>query len=118
MLEEWFAFWVSYFYVLLLTVVFTFIGVLGRFLRDMKKKQIRFSLRAFLVEFLISLSLTVILALVCIANGIDILTTCVVVGVGGHFGTNGVIKLICHYIKIDCGSLVDGDNEKSNNNTK
>lgn len=113
MIDEWFEFWAKYLSVLLLTIFFTFIGVIGRYLRDMKRNKERFNFKAFFSEFLISLSLTIFLALACIASEIDILTTCIVVGVGGHFGTNGIIKLICKYIKLDCGDLIENKEEKN-----
>ena len=113
MIDEWFEFWAKYLSILLLTIFFTFIGVIGRYLRDMKRNKERFNFKAFFSEFLISLSLTIFLALACIANEIDILTTCIVFGVGGHFGTNGIIKLICKYIKLDCGDLIENKEEKN-----
>ena len=106
MLEEWVEFWMKYLYIILLTMLFTFIGVTGRFLRDMKVNKTRFSMKAFLIEFLISLSLTIFLALACISRDIDVLTTCIVVGIGSHFGTNGIVRLICYYIRIDCSKFM------------
>lgn len=113
MLDGWLEFWAKYLYVFLLTAFFTFIGVIGRYLKDMKKNNERFKFRAFFIEFFISLSLTILLALACIKSEIDILTTCILVGVGGHFGTNGLVKIICKYIKLDCDDLL-GKKEDEN----
>lgn len=107
MIEGWWEFWAKYLYVFLLTILFTFIGVMGKYLKTMKINKERFNLKAFLTEFFISLSLTILLALACISANIDILTTCIVVGVAGHFGTNGIIMLICRYIKLDCQDLIE-----------
>lgn len=112
MIDGWFEFWAKYLYVFLLTAFFTFIGVVGRYLRDMKKNNERFRFKAFFIEFIIALSLTIILALTCIRNEIDILTTCILVGIGGHFGTNGIIKIICNYMKLDCKDLIEKKEEK------
>ena len=107
MIDEWFEFWAKYLSIFLLTIFFTFIGVIGRYLRDMKRKKEKFNFKALFGEFLIALCLTIFLALPCIASAIDILTTCIVVRVCGHFGTNGILKLICKYIKLDCGDLIE-----------
>lgn len=107
MMDEWVNFWAKYLSVFLLTVFFTFLGVLGKYLRTIKKNKEAFNLKALAVEFLIALTLTFLLALACISNGIDTLTTYILVGIGGHFGTNGILKLICRYIKLDCGDLVE-----------
>lgn len=106
MINDWIEFWGKYAGVFLLTVFFTFIGVLGKYLKSIQQKNESFKFRAFFVEFLISLSLTILLALACISAEVGILTTCIVVGVAGHFGTNGVIALICKYIKLDCENLI------------
>ena len=106
MLEEWVEFWAKHLYIILLTILFTFIGVIGRFLRNMKHKNIRFSFKALFIEFLIALSLTIFLALACISRDIDVLTTCIIVGIGSHFGTDGIVKLICYYIRIDCSKFM------------
>lgn len=107
MIDEWMSFWAKYLSVVLLTIFFTFIGVLGKYLKNMQRKKERFNLKAFLSEFFISLSLTILLAFACISQNVDILTTCIVVGVAGHFGTNGIISLICRYIKLDCQDLIE-----------
>ena len=112
MIDEWFEFWAKYLSIVLLTIFFTFIGVIGRYLRDMKRKKEKFNFKALFGEFLIALSLTIFLALACIASEIDILTTCIVVGVCGHFGTNGILKLICKYIKLDCGDLIENKEDE------
>ena len=113
MIDEWMSFWAKYLSVVLLTIFFTFIGVLGKYLKNMQRKKETFNLKAFLTEFFISLSLTILLAFACITANVDILTTCIVVGVAGHFGTNGIIKLICKYIKLDCGDLIENKEEKN-----
>lgn len=107
MIDEWVIFWGKYLSIFLLTVFFTFIGVMGKYLKNMKRNKERFNLKAFLSEFFISLSLTIFLALACISQNVDVLTTCIVVGVAGHFGTNGIISLICRYIKLDCQDLME-----------
>ena len=107
MIEDWINFWTKYLSIILLTIFFTFIGVMGKYLKNIKKNKERFNMKAFLTEFFISLSLTMLLAFACISQDVDILITCIVVGVAGHFGTNGIISLICRYIKIDCQDLID-----------
>lgn len=107
MIDEWMNFWAKYLSIILLTIFFTFIGVMGKYLKNMKKNKEKFNLKAFLTEFFISLSLTIFLAFACISQDLDILTTCIVVGVAGHFGTNGIISLICKYIKLDCQDLIE-----------
>ena len=107
MIDDWINFWTKYLSIILLTIFFTFIGVMGKYLKNIKKKKERFNMKAFLTEFFISLSLTMLLAFACISQDVDILITCIVVGVAGHFGTNGIISLICRYIKVDCQDLID-----------
>lgn len=107
MIDDWINFWAKYLSIILLTVFFTFVGVTGKYLKNIKKNKESFNLKAFLTEFFISLSLTMLLAFACISQDVDILVTCIVVGVAGHFGTNGIISLICRYIKIDCQDLID-----------
>ena len=107
MIDDWINFWTKYLSIILLTIFFTFIGVMGKYLKNIKKNKERFNMKAFLTEFFISLSLTMLLAFACISQDVDILITCIVVGVAGHFGTNGIISLICRYIKIDCQDLID-----------
>ena len=107
MIDEWINFWAKYLSIILLTIFFTFVGVMGKYLKNIKKNEEKFNLKAFLTEFFISLSLTMLLAFACISQDVDILITCIVVGVAGHFGTNGIISLICRYIKIDCQDLID-----------
>lgn len=86
-------FWAKYLSIILLTIFFTFIGVMGKYLKYEKEKTKRdLIFKAFLTEFFISLSLTILLAFTCISANVDILTTCIVVGVAGHFGTNGIIS--------------------------
>ena len=107
MIDEWMNFWAKYLSIILLTIFFTFIGVMGKYLKIMKKNKEKFNFKSFLAEFFISLSLTIFLAFACISQDLDILTTCIVVGVAGHFGTNGIISLICKYIKLDCQDLIE-----------
>lgn len=107
MIDEWINFWAKYLSIILLTIFFTFVGVMGKYLKNIKKNKERFNLKAFLTEFFISLSLTMLLAFACISQGVDTLITYIIVGVAGHFGTNGIISLICRYIKIDCQDLID-----------
>lgn len=107
MIDGWINFWAKYLSIILLTVFFTFVGVTGKYLKNIKKNKESFNLKAFLTEFFISLSLTMLLAFACISQDVDILVTCIVVGVAGHFGTNGIISLICRYIKVDCQDLID-----------
>lgn len=107
MIDEWVNFWAKYLSVVLLTIFFTFIGVLGKYLKNMQRKKERFNFKAFFVEFIIALSLTILLALACISREVDVLTTCIIVGVAGHFGTNGIVMLICRYIKLDCQDLIE-----------
>ena len=112
MIDEWFIFWTKYLSVFLLTIFFTFIGVIGKYLKNMKRKKERFNFKAFFVEFIIALSLTILLALACISRDVDVLTTCIIVGVAGHFGTNGIVMLICRYIKVDCEDLIEKEEKK------
>lgn len=112
MIDEWFIFWTKYLSIILLTIFFTFIGVLGKYLKNMKRNKERFNFKAFFVEFIIALSLTILLALACISREVDVLTTCIIVGVAGHFGTNGIVMLICRYIKLDCQDLIEKKEEK------
>ena len=112
MIDEWMSFWAKYLSVVLLTIFFTFIGVMGKYLKNMKRNKERFSFKAFLTEFFISLSLTILLAFACISANVDILTTCIIVGVAGHFGTNGIVMLICRYIKVDCEDLIEKEEKK------
>lgn len=107
MIDDWINFWAKYLSLILLTVFFTFLGVMGRYLKNMKEKKEGFNFKAFFVEFCIALSLTVLLALACISRDIDTITTCIIVGVAGHFGTNGIVSLICRYIKLDCKDLLE-----------
>lgn len=107
MIDDWINFWAKYLSIILLTVFFTFVGVTGKYLKNIKKNKESFNLKAFLTEFFISLSLTMLLAFACISQDVDILVTCIIVGVAGHFGTNGIISLICRYIKVDCQDLID-----------
>ena len=116
MIDEWVSFWAKYLSVILLTIFFTFIGVIGRYLKDMKRNNENFRVKAFLVEFFISLSLTILLALACISREIDIITTCILVGVSEHFGRNGIIKIICKYIKLDCQDLIAKKEKKEDEN--
>ena len=112
MIDDWVVFWTKYLSVFLLTVFFTFIGVIGKYLKNMKRNKERFDFKAFFVEFIIALSLTILLALACISREVDVLTTCIIVGVAGHFGTNGIVMLICRYIKLDCQDLIEKKEEK------
>ncbi len=107
MIDEWMNFWAKYLSIILLTTFFTFIGVVGKYLKNIKKNKESFNLKAFLTEFFITLSLTIFLAFACMSQDLDILITCIVVGVAGHFGTNGIISLICKYIKLDCQDLME-----------
>ncbi len=107
MIDEWMSFWAKYLNVVLLTIFFTFIKILGKYLKKKKKKKERFNFKVFFVEFIIALSLTILLALACISRDVDVLTTCIIVGVAGHFGTNGIVMLICRYIKLDCQDLIE-----------
>ena len=38
MIDEWVNFWAKYLSIILLTVFFTFIGVMGKYLKNIKKK--------------------------------------------------------------------------------
>jgi len=116
-LEQWWSFWAKYLSVIILTGFFTFIGVLGRYLRSLQKNKAKFSFKVLFVEFFITLSLTIFVALICVSQNIDIIMTCVAVGLSGHFGTNGALVLICKYLKIDCSSFLPlkEENEKNDN---
>ena len=82
MITEWMEFWTKHLSVILLSMFFTLVGVIGKYLKSMKKNKERFNIKAFLSEFFISLSVTMLLALACISQNIDILTTCIVVEIG------------------------------------
>lgn len=109
MIDDWINFWAKYLSLILLTIFFTFMGVMGRYLKAIKRNNERFNFKAFFIELCIALSLTVLLAFACILRDVDILTTCIIVGVAGHFGTNGIVSLICKYIKLDCKDLIDNE---------
>jgi len=104
-------FWTKYLSIILLTAFFTFIGVLGRYLRTIQKKRLKFSFRSLFVEFIITLSITIFIALVCIEQSINTLTMCIAVGLGGHFGTSGTIAILCKYLKIDCKEILPNEEE-------
>jgi len=114
MITDWIEFWAKYLSILLLTTFFTFIGVLGRYLRTIQKKRLKFSFRSLFVEFVITLSITIFIALVCIEQSINTLTMCIAVGLGGHFGTSGTIAILCKYLKIDCKDILPQDEKEDN----
>jgi len=99
-------FWTKYLSIILLTIFFTFIGVLGRYLRTIQKRRLKFSFKSLIVEFIITLSITIFIALVCIEQSINTLTMCIAVGLGGHFGTSGTISILCKYLKLDCKDIL------------
>ena len=119
MLTEWIEFWAKHLSVILLTVVFTLVGVLGRYARAVQNSNVKFSFKNFMLEFVISLSITIFIALACISKEIDILTTSILVGLGGHFGTSGALSILCKYVGVDCRVIMDKLNgENKNDDTK
>jgi len=115
MIADWIEFWAKYLSLFLLTTFFTFLGVVGRYFRILQKSEERFNPKAFITEFLISLSLTFLLALACISAHVDILLTCILVGVSSHFGTNGILAFICKYLKIDCSDFLQKEDKDKGN---